>query len=183
MLLSSTPLTQTANRQDTPPPGPLTSALSITPFPPGAPTLALLRTSAQVAHKPPSKHPTPYERWKEDQTRWTFKEQAHRAFENLRAVLALSDATPRDITKLTIYYDQDGSGAGRKLEVAQRQLAELDEVMRGFLTYLHEGGEGVHRPPCSIVNAKVVTHELGEYLIGVEAEAVVRWRAPPEYVP
>ncbi|KAL4914556.1 hypothetical protein BDW62DRAFT_139000 [Aspergillus aurantiobrunneus] len=164
-LNTTNPLVITANHPNNTPSA-AQSSLSIVHFPPDNPTIAFIRTSPQGSLKPPSTNPNPGEAWRENQIPRLSHEQAAIALQNLTAVLALADATPRDVTKLTVYF---GPGTMGRMET-------LNAVLERFFT--DEKGL-VHRPPCTILRVDWVGTN-GFDKVAVEAEAVVRMK-PPSY--
>ncbi|KAL4777986.1 hypothetical protein BJX76DRAFT_344481 [Aspergillus varians] len=153
MSLESASLVTTANRAGTRL-NAAQSSLSITHFPPDSPTIAFIRTSPQAS----GKLPRPFPLLSCDQTAL--------ALQNLKACLAVADATPRDITKLTVYL-KNGAEASNE---------QMLNVITGFFTNVN--GQ-VHRPPCTILAVERVIVD-GFDKVAVEAEAVVRLK-PPSY--
>ncbi|KAJ9144214.1 hypothetical protein NKR23_g6082 [Pleurostoma richardsiae] len=147
----SSSIVATVNREDQPPLASTFSALSIVPIPPHKPAVHLLHTAGQVGLPSPSSPsaalPT------------SFREQAENAFANVAACLALGGATPRDITKITIYVVD--------YELSMR--AVLAEVITAFFST--GGSEKPHAPPSTLLGVAALASK--EFLIEVDAEAVV----------
>jgi enamine deaminase RidA (YjgF/YER057c/UK114 family) len=145
------PVVTTLDRTDAPPAAPTFSNLSVVAIPPVNPSIYLLQTAGQVGTPPPTTPSSPIPT--------SFREQAENAFANVAACLALKSATPRDITKITIFVvDLNLSIRGPLIEV-------IENFFRG-----EEGGTP-HKPPSSLIG--VVRLASSEFLIEVEATAVV----------
>ncbi|KAJ9634725.1 hypothetical protein H2204_006174 [Knufia peltigerae] len=137
------------------------SELSVVPIPSVDPTVYLLQTAGQVGGPPPAAAaaaeggPFPT----------SFREQAVNAFANVAAVLALKGATPRDVTKITIFVPN--------LDTAKRDLLPgviTDFLLRGGSRTGHDE-QTVHQPPSSLIGVAALASP--EFLIEVEASAVV----------
>ncbi|KAI1609750.1 hypothetical protein EDD37DRAFT_380419 [Exophiala viscosa] len=144
------PIVTTLNRSDGPPDAPTLSALSVVPLPPVNPTAYLLQTAGQIGKPPPTTPSTPFPT--------SFHEQAANAFANVGACLGLKGATPRDITKITIYVVN--------LNASHRE--PLIDVIRNFFRI--EGQES-HKPPSSLIGVAGLASP--DFMIEVEATAVV----------
>ncbi|OKL57038.1 hypothetical protein UA08_07353 [Talaromyces atroroseus] len=147
----SPPVITTLDRTDAPPATSTFSSLSVTAIPSVNPSVYLLQTAGQVGTPPPTTPPSPIPT--------SFREQAENAFANVAACLALKSATPRDITKISIFVvDLEPSMRGALIEVIQN-------FFRG------EGDDAPHKPPSSLIG--VARLASSEFLIEVEATAVV----------
>jgi enamine deaminase RidA (YjgF/YER057c/UK114 family) len=111
----------------------------------------LLRTAGQVG-TPPSITPTA-------PIPLSFREQAENAFSNVATCLALGGATPRDITKITIYVVN--------YELSLRDI--LVDVIAAFFST--NDGEKPHAPPSTLLGVAALASK--EFLIEVEAEAAI----------
>ncbi|KAL4885467.1 hypothetical protein BJY04DRAFT_179775 [Aspergillus karnatakaensis] len=165
---TSTPIVQTATRPNLPPTSTPSSDISIVPFPPSSPILLFIRTSSKTGHRVLTPADAP---WQASQLPRSFDEQAANAFAHIRESLALAGATPRDVTKLTIYLDQ-------ACRLSEKKRKQVDEALTRFLT--DDRGE-VHRPAVSIMAVFSLAFEINVVKVAVEAEAVVGWNAPPGY--
>lgn len=131
------------------------SQLSITPFPPDDPTIAFIRTAPQTSNSTAAARQALLSR-----------DHIQRAFQNLKTTLAAAGATPRDITKLTIY-----------LQTGVHITAEqLDQIIAGFCSDVERNR---HKPPVTVLYVEKVMAE-GFAKAAVEAEAIVRLK-PPSY--
>ncbi|BCS28298.1 RidA family protein [Aspergillus puulaauensis] len=131
------------------------SQLSITPFPPNDPTIAFIRTAPQTSNSTAAARQA-----------ILSQDHAHHAFQNLKTTLAAAGATPRDITKLTVYLQ---TGAHITAE-------QLDQIIAGFCSDV-EGNR--HKPPVTVLYVEKVMAE-GFAKVAVEAEAIVSLK-PPSY--
>ncbi|EOO02405.1 putative endoribonuclease l-psp protein [Phaeoacremonium minimum UCRPA7] len=152
------PIVSTINRSDIVRLATTYSDLSIVPFPPHKPVLHLLRTAGQVG-TPPSPSCSP-----PGPVPASFREQAENAFSNLAACLKAGGATPRDITKITIFV----------VGLVPSLRGDLVEVITAFFSPGEgegEEGAGAHAPPSSLIGVAALASS--EFLIEVEAEAAV----------
>ncbi|KAL4781944.1 Endoribonuclease L-PSP/chorismate mutase-like protein [Aspergillus varians] len=145
------PIVTTLNRPDTSPAAPTFSDLSVVPIPPLNPTTHLLQTAGQVGTPRPTTPPTPLPT--------SLQAQAQNAFANVAACLHLKGATPRDITKITIFV----------VDLVPEMRSVLVDVIQEF--FRAEDGAESHKPPSSLVG--VARLASSEFLIEVEATAVV----------
>ncbi|KAL3469485.1 Endoribonuclease L-PSP/chorismate mutase-like protein [Aspergillus californicus] len=149
-MTSTSPIVTTSNRPSNARHSPTLSDISIVNFPPTDPTIAFIRTSGQVGSPAPdSNDPFPD----------ALREQAINAFANIGACLAVGGATPRDVTKMTIY-------------IVDIDMATMrNDLLEVITTFFKDSDGVVHKPASTLLGVSGLADR--KFLIEVEVEAVV----------